>query len=293
MERVVDVRDFELRAAFGTVGRCRVQILRGEDRTVVVLTQRSTDADDGKSLTNGAEQYADAVRDRYLPEFSGRPPFVQHYVDDTDEDWQGIQPGGLLLTSFGEHGAPHWAPVPVELQALLREHADPARGSLRAEEPRPQSTDCWAVVPATALPRPVALFRAPCMKAGLLRTLNRELQRSGQRACTCWYHEGDWHAAAAVAITALQAARGETDDLNDASAVAARAVDLMPRELAGSWTEAAAFALLTDPIVPSNNMTGYMNGQHRSEAMIDQHVEAVPVVLPSVDEMPAVARLLR
>lgn len=293
MEKVIDEPDVEVRGRFGVVGHCRVQILRAEDCAVVVLTQR-LGADDGWSVTNGAEAFAAAVRDRFPLGDPERVVFIQHYVGDADDDWTSGGHGGLLLVSFDGSGRPSWSAVPADLQEMLHRYADAGRGNpTRRVAAAPPSTDRWVALPFTALPRPIALFRERCMKPGALRTVNRVLQQKGQRRlCRCWYHAGDWSTATTAAIEALSRAHDGAPDLNDVDAIAGRAVDLLPATLTGSWVEAAAWSLLSVPIVPADHLTDYNNGQHRSEAMIDQRVAWIPVVLPTPDDRPAAARLL-
>ncbi|GAA3503460.1 hypothetical protein GCM10019016_105700 [Streptomyces prasinosporus] len=105
-------------------------------------------------------------------------------------------------------------------------------------------------------------------------------RRSGARSC-CWYHGGDWHRVNAMALQVLQRARVQSVDPEDmeefATAHAAEAG-------ATRWDTEAVTALFSigDAIQPSSG-TGYINGQHRTQAMLEEGVRHT-VVLHHVDE---------
>jgi hypothetical protein len=200
MELVVDEPNFELARGVG-VARCRVQILREGDRTVVLLTQR-IDAEDGRSLGNAAEDFADALRDKYLPDASGRPGFVARHVrDGASEQWlEAADEIPLMMTTFDAEGHPEWGGLDAGTRKVLRRFTQAGRGDVQDPAPvRCEEEERWLVYPAGALPDPQRLFRAPCMQSRLRSVANRALQPLRLRMCCCEYHAANWRAATKLA----------------------------------------------------------------------------------------------
>lgn len=277
MDRTIDDHDFEVRPGLGA-GRCRAQILRGGDRTLVLLTQQLHDDDDGVSLANAAEDFADALRDRYLPESVGRPGFIARtLLPDQDHTWQDGAFSTLSVT-FDADGRPAWGPVDADTLDLLQHHADPGRGTPtpRPARPKEPESSAWSPLPTTLLPRPQRLFRAKCMTHPVWRACSRAAQRVGLRVCGCEYHAVSWSRAAALAVDALRQAHAE--GVAGEREIAGRAGDILLEHGPEDRVLAAAQSLLLDPIV-LNSELDYTNGQHRSEAILDQHVPLAPVVV--------------
>lgn len=126
-------------------------------------------------------------------------------------------------------------------------------------------------------PRP---FRQPvCMPAGVV------MPRRSARSC-CWYHGGDWHAVSALALAVLRCARAQGVDGDGMKDFAT------DRAVAAGVTEWQAEALATwfsvgDAIQPGSQ-GGYVNGQHRAQAMLEAGVRRM-VVLRYVYEALALA----
>jgi hypothetical protein len=122
------------------------------------------------------------------------------------------------------------------------------------------------------LPAPVP-FRAPadCMPAtrGWLSRLRRQVfPVRGTTGECCWYHGGDWHQVTqllSAEIRRVNVGRPvlEEDDRREVM----RGIE--ERTPAG-WLRSAALSVLMDPMRASR--TGWVNGQHRAQAMIDAGV---------------------
>jgi hypothetical protein len=235
---------------------------------------------EGVSLTNGAEDYADAVWQQYLLELPSRPSFVMQYVTgETSTKW-----GSLLLVTFGDSNSlgsradAKWETVPTGLKEALQRSAEPDRGS-SYQPPAPgvpTSVSKWVTYPVAHLPKSVP-FRAPCMR-GRRRFVARMLQPFNLRLCGCQYHKGAWAQACATATTALRQSHDEVKQSAEASvdtdAITARALALI------RGRSASVEVLLRDPIqleLPYRD--SYVNGQHRSQAMKDQRVDRVPILV--------------
>jgi hypothetical protein len=106
------------------------------------------------------------------------------------------------------------------------------------------------------------------------RRLGRQLvpRRTGQGCC--WYHTGDWHKVNEVAIRLVRQAQCE--------GVAGREIrhhvlDVAAIEDMTDWERGALSTLLCDHIVVGGRgagrwRRGYVNGNHRAQAMLDAGV---------------------
>jgi len=119
MQRVLDDANFELPREMGPA-RCRVQILRENDRTIVLLTQR-IGSTDGRSLTNAAEDFAQTLRDIYFPDASRLPSFISRYVrDGAPEEWLEETDDWIQLTTvFDAKGRVDWTGIDAEDRQML------------------------------------------------------------------------------------------------------------------------------------------------------------------------------
>ncbi|MFB0620276.1 hypothetical protein [Streptomyces sp. AGS-58] len=92
---------------------------------------------------------------------------------------------------------------------------------------------------------------------------------SAARTC-CWYHGGDWHAVNAMALEVLERACAqcmEPDDMEEFAIAHAAA--------ATRWqTEALASLFNIANAIQPASQTGYINGQHRAQAMLEAGVRA-------------------
>ncbi|MEU9983601.1 hypothetical protein [Streptomyces sp. NPDC050856] len=152
----------------------------------------------------------------------------------------------------------------------------------RAAEPEPLLV--FAEFAVTRLARP-APFREPvCMPTGVpwwRRWMRQVLPRRGDARICCWYHGGDWHRVNTMALEVLQRTRTQSvdaDDMEEFATAHAATTD------ASRWeTEALATLFnIADTIQPSSS-TGYINGQHRAQAMVEAGVRRT-VVLRHVEE---------
>ncbi|MEV6535847.1 hypothetical protein AB0M86_40795 [Streptomyces sp. NPDC051639] len=99
--------------------------------------------------------------------------------------------------------------------------------------------------------------------------------RREPREC-CWYHGGDWHAVSAMALDVLKRARTEgiaAEDMEEYALAHAAAAGT------GLWQSEALATLFSvaDAIQPAKG-PGYVNGQHRSQAMLDAGVRRAVVL---------------
>lgn len=114
----------------------------------------------------------------------------------------------------------------------------------------------YAIVGLRGVPQPRP-FREPCMI------------EPPARQCGCWYHLIDWINAsryACLVVTKL----GRVIDGHSVERI-------IQNLLVDARTQSGAISLFVDPIVISapldDSLRGYINGQHRMQAMLDQGVE--------------------
>lgn len=111
---------------------------------------------------------------------------------------------------------------------------------------------------------------------GRVRRLGRQAAPArGGRDC-CWYHRGDCHRVSEAAVRLLQAAR---DAAVPPDEIAGNAHDGAVTAGMHGW-ELQALDSLFDPAKAIRVGTrGYVNGQHRAEAMLDAGVRRTVVLL--------------
>jgi hypothetical protein len=259
-------------------GTMRVQLFTGAGlRPVAVVTQ--TDRE-GWSLQNRAECYVEEIRQRLCPDEVEPPLFIVHQLlEELDLGFREYR-----FTAAGPHRVERpvrWGPglSPAELAELVGGAVDSGRGAgYLQREPPDEGRLRFRVAAVIALPRPDLHGEPRCMPAGTprRRRLGRQLApRRRGREC-CWYHEGDWRTASAVAIRAFTQTptepMGHVDAKNDERVSAALAI--IRAEALGPWIRTAAESLLRDPIQIDRDDDGsiYVNGRHRSQAMLDAGV---------------------
>ncbi|MFJ3182342.1 hypothetical protein ACIPJN_28675 [Streptomyces sp. NPDC086796] len=263
----------------GLPGTFRLQLFTADGaRAVAVATQIA--GEEGMGLTNGAEQYAGAVWERHCPDQEVPPVWVERQL------WPEGSRQEVRFQRVVFAGADGYRPNGPRWRAITHEELQDLAGA-------PVATDRAGYVPRPAEPEPRLVFeefavarlgrprpfREPgCMPAGVRwwrRWTRQVLPRRGARTC-CWYHGGDWHTVSAMALDVLQRARAqgvEADDVEELAVAYAAAVG------ATGWeTEALATLFnLADAIQPDSE-TGYINGQHRSQALLEAGVRRTVVL---------------
>lgn len=120
------------------------------------------------------------------------------------------------------------------------------------------------------------------MPAGTLwwrRLVRQVVPRRSSRGC-CSYHQGDWRVASAAAIrawtragaVAVEVPATEDGEIDEQVFVT---LGLVRDAGLDEWARKAAESLLIDPIQPGRADDGggyYVNGRHRSQAMLDAGV---------------------
>ncbi|MFF3326499.1 hypothetical protein [Streptomyces sp. NPDC002889] len=278
--RSVDEHMFTVLAPSGFPATCRLQLFTAPGaRSVAVVIQVFGE---GMGLTNAAEAFAGAVWERHCPGEELPPIWVQLQLG------RGGEPGltGFRRVRFAEAEryrprGPRWSAIsPQQLEALVGSPVEADRGSgfvPRPQDPEPQLVfEPFAVV-RLGRPRP---FRAPaCMLAGVgwRRRFMRQLlpYRGPARDC-CWYHGGDWHAVAAMALDVLKRARAQRVAADDMEQYA---VEQAAAARATAWqTQALATLFSTADAIQPDSQAGYINGQHRAQALLEAGVHRIVVL---------------
>ncbi|SFT31424.1 hypothetical protein SAMN04487982_11960 [Streptomyces sp. ok210] len=264
----------------GLPGTCRLQLFTAAGARPVAVATQIVGAE-GMGLMNGVERFASAVWERHCPEENQAPVWVERQL------WRE---GALQETRFRRvvfAGAdryrprdPRWSAITHEqLQNLVGGPVATDRGAgyvPRDAEPEPQMVFEAFAVARLARPRP---FREPvCMPTGepwWRRWVRQVLPRRSARTC-CWYHGGDWHTVNAMALQVLERARVQSvdpDDMEEFATAHAAAAG------ATQWqTEALATLFNTADAIQPASEVGYINGQHRSQAMLEAGVRRTVVL---------------
>ena len=264
-------------------GTFRLQLFTAPGaRPVAVATQIA--GEEGMSLINGVEKFAGAAWEQHCSAENQPPVWVERQLW-SEESIQETCFRRVVFAGADRYRpqGPRWSVITHEqLQDLVGATVATDRGDgyvPLAVEPEPRLVFAEFAVARLARPEP---FREPaCMPAGVSwwrRWTRQVLPDRGARTC-CWYHGGDWHAVNAMALEVLERARAqsvEPDDMEEfATAHAAAATRWQTEALASLFNVANA-------IQPASQ-TGYINGQHRAQAMLEAGVRRT-VVLHHVDE---------
>ncbi|WP_331732040.1 hypothetical protein [Streptomyces sp. NBC_00989] len=277
--RTVDEHMFSALVTSGQSSTCRLQLFTADGaRPVVVVTQVMGE---GMSLTNAVEAFAAAAWERYCPQEVLPPVWVQRLLGSEGE----ALPTGFQVVRFTEGQPyrpqnPRWSAITVEqLKELVGTRVEEGCGDgyvPRPEEPEPDLVFEEFTVVRLARPRP---FRKPeCMPVGVTwwrRWARQAWPRRGARGC-CWYHGGDWHEVSAMALDVLKQARAQPVAPQDMEQYAVAHADAAG---ASRWQVEALATLfnVADAIQPSRN-PGYINGQHRAQALLDAGVRRTVVL---------------
>ncbi|MET8012831.1 hypothetical protein ABZU86_13705 [Streptomyces sp. NPDC005271] len=244
------------------------------------------------SLTNVAESCAAAVWQQHCPD-QGLPPV---WIERQFPGAFGREPDFRLVT-FGENEPyqvrhPSWCTISAEQIVHLvggPVAEDRGKGYVPPEpEPEPdlrfEAMALWRL----ARPRP---FREECMSGGTpwwRRWTNRVFPQHGGRSC-CWYHSGDWHRVNHMALAALSRAQHEGVK---AECMGDYALEYAAAAGASEWEQQVFRTLycLGDAIQPSGDgyiSNGFINGQHRVQAMLDAGVRRTVVLRHVWPDSPA------
>lgn len=263
-------------------GTMRVQLFTGPGlRPVAVVTQTNRE---GCSLSNGAEGFVEEVWQRLCPDEAEPPLFIAHQLLG-DEDFGFKEYRFAAAGPYTVERPVRWGPMldPAELAELVGGPVDAARGAGYVEpEPVDEGQLRYVVTAVVRLPRPDLHGEPPCMPAGTpwwRRLVRQVVPRRRGRNC-CWYHQGDWRVASATAIRAwtragavvVEVPATEDDEIDEQVFVA---LDLVRDASLDEWAQKAAESLIIDPIQPGRADDGgapYVNGRHRSQAMLDAGV---------------------
>lgn len=243
-------------------------------RPVAVVTQV---AGEGASLINRSERYVEAAWKRHCPQEPQPPIWIARQLPGADSDFGFLHVQFTAIGAYAVASPPRWGPRLTldELEELVGGQVDPDRGGgyIPRQAPiEPVMRFGPAVVAFLSRPNLSGKLEGEpaCMLGGTpwWRRVGRQVvpRRYGQTCC--WYHGGDWHEVSRIALHLLRQARAvepDPDDLPFAALSLAQA-----RGISG-WPAEALESLLLDPIQPDRE-TGYINGRHRIQAMLDAGV---------------------
>ncbi|MFJ6355163.1 hypothetical protein ACIQKB_37610 [Streptomyces sp. NPDC092046] len=273
------VADDHLFTASGLPGTFRLQLFTAPGvRPVAVATQMGDE--EGMVLMNGAESYVGAVWRRHCPDEVLPPVWVERQLMP-EEDGPASHFRRVAFASADRYrpSGPRWTAITHEqLQDLVGAPVatDRGTGSMpRPAERVPQLAFEEYAVARLARPRP---FRErECMPAGVAwwrRWLRQLLPRRAVRVC-CWYHGGDWHRVNTMALQVLRETRAQSIHGRD---VKTFAVEYAATAGATDWETEALASLFSISAAIQPGRRGYINGQHRSQAMLEAGVRRTVVL---------------
>ena len=232
---------------------------------------------EGAGLVNEGERYAEAVWQHHCPGHAVPPIWIQRFLLPGHED------AGFTAVTFPVTGQYKLGP-PARRARIFRQEitrligcpVDDGRGEgFRPRPPELEQQPWYDVSWVVRLPRP-SPFRLPaCMPRGATpwrRLIRQVIPRRRGQAC-CWMHQGNWQRVSTAAIRFVRQAKREgtaADDIHRHVLAQARAAGM------SGW-ELDALSALTDShdgiqVEADDNGRFYVNGQHKSQAMLDQGV---------------------
>lgn len=280
-QRAVDEHMFTVTWS-GLTATFRLQLFTAAGvRPVAIATQTRGE---GMSLTNNAEIYAAEVWRRHFPNLAEPPVWIQLelFPDRPDDNER------FTLVTFAEVrpyelADPAWIPMSdATTGRLVGAQVDRSRGSgYKPRAPEPEEQPVYQVAWVSLLPRPAGVNRG-CISGvpPWWRRLGRQiLPRHGPRDC-CYYHGVSWHKVSAAAIRIIAQVRREG---LSGEAFAGRAADLADAQDMPVIELRALGELLSPPIgiqlgQDSEGHEFYINGRHRTTAMLDAGVRRTVVI---------------
>ena len=281
-ERTVDDHHFTVPRRNRPPEEFRLQLFTAAGlRPVAIVTQA---AGEGAGPVNGAERYTEAIWRTHLAS-AQQPPIVIGVIDRShSEDGHDMQLGPFYIDCAAANASAHEVVRPpdfggritaADLEILVGGPVDLDRGDYTAQPPPPDAVEHYRVRSVVRLPD-AEIDSPACMRMPLSwhqRLLRQLIPRHGGRSC-CWYHHGDWHTVSRHAIQVLRAAKATgaaREDLPSAAVALARALPIT------DWEFAALESLLFDTVQPEGGM--YVNGRHRSRAMLDAGVRRTVIAI--------------
>jgi len=247
-------------------------------RAVAIVTQTLRE---GLGLTNGAESYAAAVWRRHFPEDAEPPIWIQ--LNQTGYR----RPAHFRLVRLNVAGPltlgdPRWLGMNLaQVEQLVGGPVDTGRGSgFVPRPPDPEDEDgtyYYRTAWVASLPRPRPFREPGCMPVGTplhWRLWRQLVLRRRLRGC-CWYHGGNWHAVSRTAIRLVGQAQRENLSGN---LLRTRVMHRAEAEGMDRWSLEALESLLEYGTWIDVNSEGYVNGQHRAQALLDAGVRRTLVV---------------
>ncbi|MGP3920550.1 hypothetical protein [Nonomuraea sp. 10N515B] len=248
---------------------------------VAVATQ--TDQE-GTSLVNAAETYAAEVWRRHCPDESEPPIWIERQLlgDSTFNRFALVT---FTLTGPFELCCPEWGRITeAELTRLVGGAVDPDRGDgYVPRPPEPEDEPRFRTIWTMRLPRPHPFRAKTCMPTGIswARRIARQLAPRHQARPCCWYHGGDWHRVSATAIRLVRQAQHAgvaAHDIHDFVRDAAQAEGLSGWELDALHTLVCPGDGIQLTVPAGHRRTFYINGQHKSQALLDAGVRRTIVI---------------
>jgi hypothetical protein len=280
--RVVDDHMFVVERAFFSPASFRLQLFTApQARPVAVAIQRT---DEGASLISACERYAEAVWQHHCSDEPQPPIWIQRLL------LPERQHNDFTFVPFpveGRHrlGAPErWIRITEhEITELVGAPVDPARGSgFRPRHSEPEPEPRYGVAWVLQLPRPAPFRNPQCMPrvTSWLRWTARQLFPLRHPSTCCWMHQGSWRQVSKTAITLVRQAQRAGLGPYD---IYGHVLDQARAAGTEGWEFDALEALVNsgDGIQLDKYDNGrrfYINGQHKTRAMLDQGVRRTVVI---------------
>ncbi|GLF98028.1 hypothetical protein [Streptomyces yaizuensis] len=263
----------------GLPGTFRLQLFTAPGaRPVAVAIQA---ASEGTGLMNGAERYAGAVWERHCPQEEAPPVWVERQLWP-EGSRQETRYRRVVFTGADGHRpyGPCWTALThEELEDLVGAEVAAGRGA--GHVPRPAEVEPRMVFEEFAvvrLGRPEPFREPGCMPAGVRwwRRWARQMRPRRAAWSCCWYHGGGWRAVSVMALDVLRRARAqgvEAEDMQESAVAHAAAAG------ATGWeTEALAGLFSVADAIQPDSEGGYINGQHRGQALLEAGVRRTVVL---------------
>jgi hypothetical protein len=249
-------------------------------RPVAVVVQDHREG----ALVHERERYAEAVWRQHCPDEAEPPIWIDRLIlHGRDDAWFTVVSFPVTGPYQLDEQCGRTRITVPEITRLLGTPLDPSRGAgFRPPPPEPEALPVYSTEWVLRLPRPRPFRNPRCMpptRPWWRDALRQLAPRHAGRDC-CWPHQGDWHQVSRTAIALVRQAKRDgiaDQDIYEHVLAQARADGVTGWQLDALEHLVNCYeGILLD--TGDDGRRDFINGQHKTRAMLDQGVRRTVIV---------------